>query len=59
MNYVITLYSKKCDRFEIESLTELWTVAYLADNLIPIVAHYNNKNLVDDFEIISIVKMEG
>jgi hypothetical protein len=57
MNYVISLYSKKCDRFEIESLTDIEDIRELAHSLVPITNHYNNKNNIQDFEIISIVKM--
>ena len=59
MNYVITLYSKKCDRFEIESLTDIEGIRDLAHSLVPIFNYYSNKNNIDDLEIISIVKMEG
>lgn len=57
MNYVITLYSKNCDRFEIESLTEIEGIRDLAYSLVLITNYYNNKNNTQDFEIISIVKM--
>ena len=59
MNYVITLLSKKCDRFEIESLTDIEDIRDVAYSLVPVINHYNNKNNVRDFEIISIVKTEG
>ena len=36
MNYVITLYSKKCDRFEIESLTDIENIRDLAYSLVSI-----------------------
>lgn len=59
MTYVTTLYSKKCDKFEIDCIDQIWTPSYLADYIVPVVNYYNNQNNVDDFQIISIVKMEG
>ena len=58
MTYVTTLYSKKCDKFEIDCIDKIWTPSYLADYIVPVVNYYNNQNNVDDFQIISIIKKE-
>ena len=57
MKYITTLYSQSLDRFEIDCNTEVYYVGDLTTWVEKLPNYYNKKNQVDDFEIISIIKI--
>ena len=60
MTYLATLYSASLDRFEVDCNSCIWNEHCLAEWLAALPDYYNNKdNMVNDFEIISVVKLGG
>ena len=57
MTYVATLFSPTLDEFEIDCNTPIYWVGDLTEWLNALPDFYNGKRNVDDFVIISVVKM--
>lgn len=57
MTYITTLFSPTLDRFEIDCNTTVYYIGDLTEWLDKLPSYYNEKNQVDDFQIISVIKM--
>lgn len=55
--YLATLYSKSIDRFDTNCNSNIFYKGDLADWIEALPDHYNKAYRVNDFEIISIVKI--
>lgn len=55
--YLATLYSKSADQFDYDCYDAIFSEHDLAFWIDHLPDHYNKAHNVDDFEIISIVKM--
>lgn len=57
MTYLMTLYSKSVDQFVTDCNSAIYWEGDLADWIAVICKYYNERYCVNDFEIISIVKL--
>lgn len=57
MTYLATLYSQSLDRFETDCETDIWGSDDIAFWVRRLPGYYNKIHGVDDFQIISIVKI--
>ena len=57
MTYLMTLYSKSVDQFVTDCNSAIYWEGDLAEWVAVICKYYNERYSVNDFEIISIVKL--
>lgn len=57
MTYLMTLYSKSVDQFVTDCHSTIYWEGDLADWILAVCKHYDQQYCVNDFEIVSIIKL--